>query len=186
MAKRFGSTPGSCRVLCHQCRHNPQRPFFILPQQGPHRAPKRDLVRDHVIALRKQNFSISDSSAALKTEDHTLSPVAVSLLFKEEGFARLPRRSDDERPDTPRPTAAAVADVRRLALKPRPRRTTFGGVLLLVPSLAALPFDDLLDKAGFPGSSNRPAAQALRALLALQLFGHARHSQVMSDVFDEG
>ena len=62
VAKRFGYTPGSFRVLCHQFRHNPQRPFFILPQTGPHRAPKRDLVRDQVIALRKQNLSIYDMS----------------------------------------------------------------------------------------------------------------------------
>jgi len=148
VARRLGSTPGSFRVLCHQCRHNPQRPFFILPQTGPHRAPKRDLVRDHVLALRQQNFSLYDISEALKTEGHTLSPVAVSLLFKAGGFARLPRRYADERPDTPRPTAAPVADVRRLDLKPRQLRTTFGGVLLCVPSLAAMPCDDLLDKAG--------------------------------------
>jgi len=186
VARRFGYTPGSFRVLCHQFRQNPQRPFFILPQKGPHRAPKRDLVHDHVIALRKQNFSIYDISEVLKTEGHTLSPVAVSLLLKEEGFARLPRRYDDERPDTPRPTAAPVADVRRLDLKPRQLRTTFGGLWLFVPYLAAIPFDDLLDKAGLPGSSKIPAAQAMRALLALKLFGNARHSHVMSDVFDEG
>src|SRR6266581_4165992 len=62
VAKRFGYTPGSFRVLCHQFRHNPQRPFFLLPQKGPQSAPKRDPVRDHVIALRKQNFSIYDIS----------------------------------------------------------------------------------------------------------------------------
>jgi len=68
--------------------------------------------------------------------------------LKEEGFARLPRRLDDERPDTPRPTAAAVADVRRLDLQPRQLRTKFGGLFLFVPYLAAIPFDDLLDEAG--------------------------------------
>jgi len=186
VAKRFGYTPGSFRVLCHQFRQNPQRSFFLLPQKGPRNAPKRDLVRDHVIALRKQNFSIYDISEALKAEGHTLSPVAVSLLLKAEGFARLPRRYDDERPDSPRPTAAAVADVRRLDLRPRQLRTKFGGLFLFVPSLAAIPFDALLDRAGVPGSSNIPAAQAMRALLALKLFGNARHSHVMSYVFDEG
>ena len=69
--------------------------------------------------MRKQNFSIYDISEALKAAGHRLSPVAVSLILHEEGFARLPRRYDDERPDTPRPTAAAVAAVRRLALRPR-------------------------------------------------------------------
>ena len=186
VAKRFGYTRGSFRVLCHQFRHNAQRRFFILAQTGPHRARKRDLVRDQVIALRKQNFSIYDISEALKAEGHTLSAVAVSLLLKAEGFARLPRRYDDERPDTPRRTAAAVADVRRLDLRPRQLRTKFGGLFLFVPYLAAIPFDDLLDKAGFPGSTKIRAAQAMRALLALKLFGTARHSHVMSYVFDEG
>ena len=186
VAKRFGYTPGSFRVLCHQFRQNPQRPFFLQPRKGPHRAPKRDPVRDHVIAMRKQNFSIYDISEALKAEGHSLSPVAVALLLKEEGFARLPRRYDDERPDTPRPTAAAVADVRQLNLRPRQLRTKFGGLFLFLPYLATIPFDQLLDEAGLPGSRKMPAAHALRALLAFKLFGNARHSHVMSYVFDEG
>ena len=186
VAQRFGYTPGSFRVLCHQFRQHPQRAFFLQSHKGPHRAPKRDPVRDQVIALRKQNFSIYDISETLKAEGHRLSPVTISLLLKEEGFARLPRRADDERPDTPRPMAAAVADVRRLDLRPRQLRTKFGGVFLFLPYLAALPFDQLLDEAGLPGSQKIPAAHAMRALLALKLFGNARHSHVMSAVFDEG
>jgi transposase len=170
VAKRFGYTPGSFRVLCHQFRQNPQRPFFMPPRQGPHRAPKRDSVRDQVIAMRKQNVSIYDISEALKAEGHNLSPVAISLLLKEEGFARLPRRLDDERADIPRPTAAPVADIRRLNLQPRQLRTKFGGLFLFLPYLATIPFDELLDEAGLPGSNKIPAAQAMRALLALKLW----------------
>jgi transposase len=186
VAKRFGYTPGSVRVLCHQFRQHPHRAFFLQPHKGPHRAPKRDPVRDQVMARRKQNFSIYAISETLKAEGHRLSPVTISLLLKEEGFARLPRRADDERPDTPRPTAATVADVRRLDLRPRQLRTKFGGVFLFLPSLATLPFDQLLGEAGLPGSQKIPAAHAMRALLALKLFGNARHSHVMSAVFDEG
>jgi len=71
-----------------------------------------------VAALRKQNLSIYDISAALKVEGHDLSPVGVSLILKEEGFARLPRRRDEERPATVRPEVAAVADVQQLDLSP--------------------------------------------------------------------
>jgi len=112
--------------------------------------------------------------------------VAISLILKKEGFARLPRRYADERPDTPRPTAAAVADVRQLDLKPRTFRTKFGGLFLFVPYLAAIPLENLLEQAGCPGSKKIPAAHAMRALLALKLFGNARHSHVMSYVFDQG
>lgn len=185
-ARRFGYTPGSFRVLCHQFRQNPQRPFFILPNKGPQRAPKHDPIHHQIITLRKQNFSIYDISEALNNEGYKLSPVAISLLLKKEGFARLPRRYDDERPDTPRPTAAALADVRRLDLSPRTFRTKFGGLFLFVPYLTAIPLDTLLEQAGLPGSRKIPAAHAIRALLALKLFGNARHSHVMSYVFDEG
>src|SRR5260370_38615805 len=110
-AAQFGYTPGSFRVLVHQFRHNPQRTFFISPAHGPKTAPKTDRLRQRVIALRKQNCSIYDISQTLDEEGYTLSPAAISVLSKNEGFARLPRRLDEERPPAPRPTAAAVADV---------------------------------------------------------------------------
>src|SRR5271166_91812 len=116
VARSFGYTPGSFRVLVHQFRQNPRRDFFLTPAKGPHSAPKADPLRDRVIALRKQNLSIYDSSRNLAHEGHPLSPVAVAQILKDEGFARLPRRADDERPLGSRPTTADVADVRQLNL----------------------------------------------------------------------
>src|SRR2546422_8456255 len=57
VAKRFGYTRGSFRVLCHQFRQHPQRAFFLQPHKGPHRAPKRDPVRDQVIARSEEHTS---------------------------------------------------------------------------------------------------------------------------------
>jgi hypothetical protein len=185
-AERFGYTPGSFRVLAHKFRADPHRTFFVAPQKGPKTAPKRDRVRERVIALRKRNLSIYDISRALAAEGETLSAVAVSLILKEEGFARLPRRPDEERLERTRPATAAVADVRQLDWSPRTLRTPFGGLFLFAPYLAALPFDALMHQAGLPGSKMIPAAHAMRSLLALKLLGSARHSHVMSDVFDEG
>ncbi len=185
-ARRFGYSPGSFRVLCHQFRQDPHRRFFLAPSKGPKVAPKRDPARQEVIALRKQNLSIYDISEALAHSGHRLSPAAVALILKEEGFARLPRRRDDDRPTGTRPTAADVANVRQLNLEPRRFRTKFGGLFLFLPYLADIPFDKMLQRAGFPGSKMVPAGQAMRSLLALKLFGNARHSHVMSYVFDEG
>jgi hypothetical protein len=140
-AKRFGYPPGSFRVLGHQFRQNPQRPCFIQPHNRPPQAPKRAPVRDQVLAMRQPNFSIYESSETLKAEGQSLRPVPVARILKEEGLARLPRRLDDERPDTPRPPAAAGDDVRRLDWQPRPLRTKGGGGFLFVPYLAAIPFD---------------------------------------------
>jgi transposase-like protein len=188
VARRFGYTPGSFRVLCHTFRQDPAREFFLSPHQGS-RVPadgRADPQREVIIALRKQNLSIYDISAALAREGQVRSPASIAILLKEEGFARLPRRRDEERPSGVGPQVQDVADVRQLDLDPRNFRTRFGGLFLFVPYLAAIPLQELLHRAGFPGSAMVPAAHAMRSLLALKLFGNARHSHIMSDVFDEG
>jgi len=183
-ARRFGYSPGSFRVLCHQFRQDPRRAFFLPPSKGPSAAPQRDRLREQVVTLRKQNLSIYDISKALEESAQRLSPAAVSLILKEERFARLPRRAEEERPSAARPGSAPVADVRELDLSARQFRTHFGGLFLFLPALAQIPFDALLKEAGLPGSDMVPSGHAMRALLALKLFDNARHSHVKSHVFD--
>ncbi len=186
VARRFGYTEGSFRVLAHGFRQNPHRKFFLPPAKGPHKNLKKDTVHERVITLRKDNFSIYDISKALNTEGRKISPVSVSLILKKEGFAKLPRRRDEERPPGLHPIKAEIADVRQLDLAPRHFRTKFGGLFLFLPFLASIPFDKIINQAGFPGSKMIPTGHAIRSLLALKLFGSARHSHVMSYVLDEG
>ena len=103
-AARFGYTPGSFRVLCHEFRQDLARPFFLASRQGPRPTPDRDRVRETIVALRKRHLSIYDISRALAAEGTPRSPVAVSLVLKAEGFARLPRRPDEDRPAHPQGT----------------------------------------------------------------------------------
>jgi hypothetical protein len=185
-AARFGYTPGSFRVLVHQFRNQPGRDFFVPTARQGRTPGKRIRLREQVVALRKQNLSVHDISRALARDGEALSPAAVAAILEEEGFAKLPRRGDDERPDQPRPVVADVTDVRRLDLTPRHFRTKFGGLFLFLPWLVSTDLDAILARAGLPGSKMIPAACAVRSLLALKLFGNARHSHVMSSVLDEG
>src|SRR6516162_841545 len=186
VAARFGYTTASLRALIHQFRQDPDRPFFLTPAKGPHTPPQKTQLRLQVIALRKQNLSIYDISRALHQASQPLSPAAIAQILQGEGFAKLPRRADEDRPPGTRPTVADVADVQQLNLQPRTLHTKFGGLFLFLPLLATLPFDRLIRQAGCPGSAMIPAPHALRSLLALKLFGNARHSHVMSYVLDEG
>ncbi|MBV8383675.1 MAG: transposase [Planctomycetaceae bacterium] len=127
-----------------------------------------------------------DISRALARDGEAISPAAIATILEEEGFAKLPRRRDEERPDHPRPTVADAADVRQIDLSPRHFRTKFGGLFLFLPYLVSADLDAILARCGFPGSKMIPAGCAMRSLLALKLFGSARHSHVMSSVFDEG
>jgi hypothetical protein len=185
-AARFGYTPGSFRVLVHEFRNQPERDFFTKAARDGQPPGKQNRLREQVVALRKQNLSVHDISRALARDGESLSPAAIAAILKKEGFAKLPQRFDDERPDQTRPVVAEVADVRELDLTPRVFRTKFGGLFLFLPWLKSAGLDKLLAQAGFPGSKMVPAACAVRSLLALKLFGNARHSHVMSSVLDEG
>jgi len=186
VARRFGYTPGSFRVLCHDFRQEPERAFFLAPERGPRPTPGPTARRKLIVTLRKQNLSIYDIEAALQERGQRLSAVAISQILKEEGFARLPRRGDDERPGRPRVERAPAADAQLLDLSSRDFRTSFGGLFLFLPHLARIPLDRMLSQAGFPGTEQVPAPAAWRSLLGLKLFGQARHSHVMSAVFDPG
>jgi hypothetical protein len=170
VALLFGYTPGSFRVLCHQFRHDPAKraAFFPVPGQGPHVAPARDRVRDLVVAVRKRNLSVYDIRRELAAAGHDISINALAILLREEGFARLPRRLDEERPQATRPEAAAMADVRSRSLEPRSFRTRLGGLWFFVPLMRDIRPAEFLSKADLPGSIPIPAEQAVRTLLALK------------------
>ena len=187
VARRFGYSAGTFRVLCHQFRHDPQKraSFFRQPQRGPHSSPARDRVRDLAVAMRKRNLSVYDMQRELAAAGHTISINSLTVLLRGEGFSRLPRRADDERPATVRPELADVADVRRLDLSPRAFRTPLAGLFLFVPLLDRIDLHTVLTAARLPGSQMIPAAQAVRSLLALKLIGIERKSHVMDLVADQ-
>jgi len=186
VARRFGYSPGAFRVLCYQFRHDPLKraSFFRQPHRGPQSSPARDRVRDLAVAMRKRNLSVYDMQRELSAAGHTISINSLTVLLREEGFSRLPRRADDERPVTVKPEIADVADVRRLDLSPGSFRTPLAGLFLFLPLLDRINLQAVVTAAGLPTSQMIPAAQAVRSLLALKLIGTERKSHVMDLVTD--
>jgi hypothetical protein len=186
VARRFGYSPGAFRVLCYQFRHDPLKraSFFRQPHRGPQSSPARDRVRDLAVAMRKRNLSVYDMQRELAAAGHTISINSLTVLLREEGFSRLPRRADDERPVTVKPEIADVADVRRLDLSPGSFRTPLAGLFLFLPLLDRINLQAVVTAAGLPTSQMIPAAQAVRSLLALKLISTERKSHVMDLVTD--
>jgi hypothetical protein len=185
-AKTFGYSVGAFRVLCHHFRRDPQPEFFLTPRHGRQTQPKKLAAHERIIALRKQNYSVYEISETLKDAGTPLSPTGVREVLKAEGFAPLPRRLDEERPQGPRPFIEAVADVRAFSLAPREFTTRCGGLFLFIPDLVRLSTDALAKAARLPGSQMIPAAHALRASLALKLWSIERKRHIMTWVTDEG
>jgi len=185
VARAFGYTPGSFRVLCHAFRRDPEPTFFATSRP---RSPssRRSKARDLLIALRKQNYSVYEISETLKERKMPLSPSGVRKVLHAEGFAPLPRRLDEERPERVRPSVEAVANVHSFSTAPRTFTTRCGGLFLLLPDLVRLHVEQLARAARLPGSKMIPAAHALRACLSLKLWSIERKSHVMALVADEG
>ena len=186
VAAEFGYTEGSFRVLCHHFRRDPEPAFFLIPTRGPQSQPKKSAARATIEYLRKRNHSVYEIAEALKEQGTALSATAVSEVLRELGFAALPRRLDEERPDLPRPTVESAADARVLNLSPRRFPTRCGGLFLFVPDLVRLGLEQMADTARLPGSKMIPRSHALRACLALKLWAIERKSHVMALVADEG
>lgn len=188
VARRFAYSPGAFRVLCHPFRHDADKraAFFAARRPGPNQAPIRDLVRERAVERRKQYLSVYDIQRPLAAEGQTIRIHSLTMLLREEGFARLPRRRDDERPEIVRPEVAAIADVRTLDLGPRTLHTRLGGLFVFVPLMRELRLHEVIRQAKRPGTAMIPAEQALRTLLALKRVGKERKSHVMDLVADDG
>ena len=186
-ASRFDYAPGSFRNLCSQFLRSDD-PDFLFPSGRPAPAPASPRVdpaacaRERILlALRRDDLSVHDISARLRREDLPHSVGFVHKVLREAGLPKLPRRPPEQRPAV---LQAPVADRRALDLAPRRFRTAFGGLFLFAPVLARLDIDRLA--AGLPGSELIPAGCALRALLALKLWGIGRPSRIMPAVLDDG
>jgi hypothetical protein len=135
-AKRFGYDPVGFRVLCWRFLHGGDTQFFQDVRHGPQAQPKKDAVRDQVVALRKKNYSVYDIRDELeRLGDKRLGVTAIRELLRAEGFSRLPRRADEERPFQPRVVADEKADVRAFALQKGEFSTRVGGMFVLLPQI---------------------------------------------------
>ena len=189
VAKRFGYSLGSFRNLCTRLRSNPDlSAFFVDRRPGPKPNPEepRRRRRDRrILELRRTAaLSVGEISRKLGEEGMPVGTTTVQRTLRRNGIGKLARRSPGEREAALRPASAPVAEARELDLSPRRLRTGFGGLFLFVPDLVRLDLDRIAD--GMPGSAMIPAGHALRALLALKLWGIGRPPHVMADILDPG
>jgi len=102
-------------------------------------------------------------------------------LFVQPARGRPRRELEEEEPDI------EVADVGALSLESGRRVVTrHAGVFLFLPLLAQIRFQQLVDKAGYPGTKMIPATNALLSLLTLKLLDKERLSHIDDFNCDQG
>jgi len=188
VAQRFGYSVHTVNELVQDFRTAPDVGAFFATRK-PGRRPVDDELQEEIVRLRKQNCSVYDIQAILRERNIQLSYRAVARLLRREGFARLPRRLDEERPPlgVAHPAEPPRANIEDQLYTPGTSLSTdAGGVFLFVPLLVELHFEEVVAKAGYPGSKTIPPLSYLLSALAMKLLGKERWSHVMSVSFDAG
>ena len=63
VARAFGYSAGSFRVLCHHFRREAQPEFFLSPRAGPRTQPKKSAARELIVATAQAATTRSTRSA---------------------------------------------------------------------------------------------------------------------------
>jgi transposase len=191
IAERFRLHVGTVQAIVRDFAADPDLfQFFVTTGPGRKGSPKREAVREHAAALRRKRRTLGEIQRQLREEGHDISESYLATILREEGFSRLPRGGPPPRPGERAQDGSevpAVADVRELCLEDGRRvRTDAAGLFLFIPLLLEAEFSEAVSAAGYPGTEQIPAVQALLALLVPKLLGKRRVSHISDLATDEG
>ena len=181
VARRFGCSPAAVYSVARDFRKlaDPAAYFFRSPHRPgrPVRQPPAPL-RQRVIDLRKLNLSVPDIKARLDARSpDTVSERAINRVLREEGFARLPRRTQAVRSTS---VGSVIRAPECAPLAPQSSECfqceRAGGILCLLPWIRRYGIDTAIEQVGFPGTSTLSPLQSVLAVLALKLSHVRRYS----------
>ena len=188
VAQTFGYSIHTVNALRRDFSSGALGPFFLPLQRGPSaRRASTEHSRERIIELRKLNYSITEIEERLTREGKDVSFSTIGKVLKEEGFARLFRRTGVERKTALQQGKhrAEHSDAALFAAHPM-LSTSYGGIFLFLPLIVDLDLPSLFADTGFYGSKRIPPVSYLMSCLALKLIGKERLSHVVDLNFDYG
>jgi hypothetical protein len=96
VAEQFGYSKASVHQMASELRGR-RATFFRDSKPGPKGPRKSGRIRDEVLALRAEDFSVEQIAAAIAAAGTPVSAQTVWTILAAEGLERLPRRPAGER-----------------------------------------------------------------------------------------
>ena len=154
VAARFGYKPGYVRLLRHLFRTG-KYDFHEPPEQGKvaRRRVSRE-IRDKIRAWRKQQLSAGEIAQLLCEENIEISVRTVERVLAEEGFEKLPRRTQLKVGLTVKGAAvpAKAQAITLGALDGQSFESDAAGIFLFAPFISQLQLGEVVREAGLPGT----------------------------------
>ena len=188
IAARFGYKPGYVRLLKHQFRHGKIDFSEPVPEGKKRRRRVTQEIRSKICEWRRQRLSAGEITELLSVDGTELSVRTVERVLTEEGFPKLPRRTQikigrnvqgGEIPE--KSEIITLGDVNGKTFD-----SPSAGVFLFAPFLAQFNIDKILSTARLPGSKIIPAKSYFLSFLSLKLLGNERYAHVDGHAFDPG
>jgi len=188
VAQKFGYSIHTINALRRDFKAGSLPSFFYPLTKGPkQRRPSTLKARDRIIELRKQNYSIEEIEEVLLRERYDITAKTIHQVLKDEGFARLFRRTHAERRIALQQAKdpSEIASVKEFSTHGFVK-TAYGGVFLFIPMIVDMQLDRIFNQIGFYGSNQIPRLNYLMSFLTLKLIGKERLSHVSDLNFDYG
>ena len=186
-AKRAGYSISTFQSLVSNFQ-NGKVEFFLKPQYGPNRRQASDFIHERIVSLRKSGHSVYEIKDVLSKEGFSTSIQTINRIIKDEGFAKLPRRTGEELGITkknmllpPISTAIDIDQIESFRFE-----CQVGGIYYFIPYILQTGLYELISSAPFPETSKLSKINSIFSILALKLIGHERLSKISSYNHDTG
>ena len=186
-AKRAGYSISTFQSLVSNFQ-NGKVEFFLKPQYGPNRRQASDFIHERIVSLRKSGHSVYEIKDVLSKEGFRTSIQTINRIIKDEGFAKLPRRTGEELGITKKnmllPPISTAIDLDQI--EGYRFECQVGGIYYFIPYILQTGLYELISSAPFPETSKLSKINSIFSILALKLIGHERLSKISSYNHDTG
>jgi hypothetical protein len=179
VARKYGYTLNSLYSLIRDFREylkkNHGEDFFFKDTVLGRKPGKDDDLKEMIISLRKMNFSAEDIVGIANSKSYDVSYGFVYNLLREEGFARLPRRSDFSKKQLELPVMKApVAE--KLAYGTEKFFSSHTGLFAFLPIIIRYGIHRIIERSSFPFTRTISRMSSILCFLALKLSNVKRYS----------
>lgn len=151
--------------------------FFVKSELGRKPADQAGKVKTRIVELRKKYLSVPDIKPILDSQDYHVSERQIYNVIKQEGFARLPRRSRKTRKEV---LGTLTIRAPKSALLESDQETFCTqesiGILCFLPYIKEFGIDRLITDSGYPETKTIPKLQSILSFVALKLSDMRRYT----------
>jgi hypothetical protein len=180
IADQYGYTLSSLYSLIRDFREHlnseKRGDFFFKDSHLGRKKRKDDGLDELIISLRKQNFSVEEIVGIAQSKNFSTSYGYVHKLLKDDGFARLPRRSTDEKKKLELPVLKAPVATTLKINKNERFHSTSTGLFAFLPVICKYGIDKAIEASDYPSTKEVSKLSSILSFIVLKLSSVKRYS----------